>query len=139
MKHFKLTSAAFAGEVDLYFSDNELLHSFSIDNAALNDNQQRWLLKNLPNDLAEITKVIGKSPTAKIIEVTREITFEMFWNRYDDKITTSKKRTRARWDTLSTIDQVKAYDYIQRYFLNIPGGTRKKYPESYLNSFMWNN
>lgn len=139
MKHFKLTSEAFAGSVDIYFSDNGQLSGFDTEGASLSEKQQKWILLNMPIHIDELQRIIGTSPTARLTEIVQDITFEMFWNRYDDKVVTSKKRTRIAWNKLSNLDQVKAYNYIQRYFLNLPGGTRKKYPESYLNSFMWNN
>jgi len=139
MNHLQLTSEAFTGAVDIYFNDKGLLTGFDTNGADLSESQQKWLLLHMPLDIKDVRNVIGTSPTAKLTDVTQPVTFDMFWNRYDDKITTNKKRTEKRWDSLSKIDQVKAFNYIQRYFLHLPAGTRKLYPETYLNSGMWNN
>lgn len=79
------------------------------------------------------------SKTGKLTEVTLNITFEMFWNRYDDKVLSSRRKTEARWNRMTKADQIKAFNFINRYEQNIPTGTRKKYAETYLNSEIWNN
>lgn len=139
MKHYQLTSDAFTGAVDFYFNNDGLLSRFDTEEATLSIEQSTWLLKHLPRELSELSKVLEKSTTAKLTEVKREVTFQMFWDRYDDKVISSKKKTEAKWARMSKSQQIRAYDFIQKYFLNLPTNTRKKYAETYLNNELWNN
>jgi hypothetical protein len=139
MKHYQLTSESFKGAVDIYFNDNGLLSEFSTKEAELSENQQIWILKKMPRELGELQNLIGDSKTAKLIEVRQEVTFELFWNKYDDKALSSKKRTLVKWNKMSQAERIKAYNFINKYFQRIPGGTRKKFAETYLNAELWNN
>jgi hypothetical protein len=139
MKHYQLISSSFEGFVDIYFNENGLLTEFSTKGATLSESQQLWILKHMPRELAELQQLIGSSTTAKLVEIKNEISFEMFWDRYDDKQLSSKKRTESKWNKLSQAERQKAYNYIGNYFASIPSGTRKKYAETYLNAELWNN
>lgn len=136
MKIFHLTSIAFTGYIEFRFSDNELLDKMS-NHADLTEKQQVFLLQNMPKEIQELEKL--KTSNVTITEVNQDITFDMFWNRYDDKLNSSKKRTERKWDKMNPADQARAYLFISRYFANIPAGTRKKYAETYLNDELWNN
>jgi lipopolysaccharide export LptBFGC system permease protein LptF len=135
-----MTSDTFDGVVMFEFDDKtNLLLSYSIEDAELSEEQQIWLLKNLPREMAEVKSILEKSPGIKFNELKIEVDFDMFWQKYDDKITSSKKRTLKAWDKLSKANQIMAYNHIQRYIASLPMGTRKKYAETYLNAELWNN
>lgn len=134
-----MTSSAFAGEVVLEFDDAGNLIRYDASAATLSETQQRWMLHNLPKHLAHVTKVLGGSPTAKLTEIKEEITFDKFWNRYDMKVQSSKKKSQQRWNRMSKSERYKAFNYIGKYEMNIPNGVSKKYAETYLNSEVWNN
>jgi hypothetical protein len=139
MKHYQLTSESFSGAIDLFYNDLELLEKYDISNATLSEQQQVWILKYLPRELAEMTKLTASTPTLKLTEVKDDITFEMFWKRYDDKVASSRKRTLKLWNRMPAAERQKAYNYINRYMQSLPPGTRKKYAETYLNAELWNN
>lgn len=139
MTKYSLTSVAFDGEVIFTFNDSGLLESFDTAGADLSETQQVWILKQLPRELAEIKRVIGTSDSAKLTELKQEITFDMFWIRFDEKIRSSKKKSLAKWNRLSKTDRVKAFYFISKYEMSIPNGVAKKYAESYLNAELWNN
>lgn len=138
LQKFILTSEKFKGEVLFEFTDL-LLSKYDTSGAELSDEQMYFLAKMLPRELAEINNVLGSSQSAKLIEIKQEITFEMFWKKYDDKVNSSRKRTLTKWNKMSKNEQLKAYNYIQKYFASVPYGTRKKYAETYLNAELWNN
>jgi hypothetical protein len=138
-RRFLLTSSAFDGEVVFDYNENGLLEKYDISSASLSESQQVWILKRLPRELAELERVITSTETAKLTEVKQDITFEMFWNRYDEKDRSSKKRALAKWNKMSKAQQAKAYYHIQKYFNSIPVGVAKKYAETYLNAELWNN
>lgn len=133
---YQLTSPAFTGFVEFIFNNYGLLDKMDI-HADLSEKQQIFLLKNMPREIGELDRL--KSPTVTITEVKQEVTFDMFWERYDDKVNSSKKRTRQRWEKMTPADRARAYWYIGKYLGSIPPGTRKKFAETYLNAELWNN
>lgn len=139
MRTFLLTSTAFIGEVEFIFNDSGLLDSFDKSKAELSEKQQLWILKQLPQQLNELQRVLGDSKTAALTEIKESITFEQFWNRYDEKIRSSKKKALQRWNRMCKSQQLKAYKFITRYEQSIPSTVMKKYAETYLNSELWNN
>jgi hypothetical protein len=139
MKRYSLTSDSFTGEVMFVFNDWSLLESFDTTGAQLSETQQVFLLKSLPRDLAELQNLISKSISAKITEIPFTVTFDLFWNRYNEKLRSSRKKSLAKWIRLSATDQAKAYYFIAKYENSIPNGVSKKYAESYLNAELWNN
>lgn len=139
MKTYSLTSVAFEGEVTFEFDENGLLQRFDMSQANLSEQQQITVLKRLPRELAEMQRVLGKSDTAKLTEIDTEVSFDAFWNRYDEKIRSSKKKAFKIWNRLGKADRFKAFRYIQKYEQSLYAGTAKKYAETYLNSELWNN
>lgn len=139
MKRYSLTSESFTGEVVFVFNDFNLLESFDTAAAQLSEPQQVFLLKSLPRDLAELHNLVTKSISAKITEIPFTITFDLFWNRYNEKLRSSRKKSLAKWNRLSVTDQAKAYYFIAKYENSILPGVPKKYAETYLNAELWNN
>ena len=137
-KTYSLTSSAFQGEV-LFEFKNDLLVKFDMSNAELNDKQHSTLAQNLPRTLVEVQAWIKKSHNAVFTEIVQTVTFDMFWQRYDDKLNSSKKKTEVKWNKMPLSEQLKAFRFIGRYFASIPANTRKKYAETYLNAELWNN
>jgi hypothetical protein len=136
MRIFHVTSIAWTGYIEFIFNDNELLDKMEI-HADLSEGQQTFFLKKMPREVLELNNL--KTSNVSITEVKEDISFERFWNKYDDKLNSSKKRAEQKWNKMIVAEQIKAYNYILRYFANIPQGTRKKYAETYLNAELWNN
>lgn len=136
MRTFRLTSPSFKGEVIFKYNRYNLLILADYSNAELTPTQLSFILKNQPN--RPIFNVV-KGHTGIIEEISEKVTFEMFWNKYDDKVNSSKKKTLTKWNKMKESEQRAAYRHINTYFLNLPYGTRKKYAETYLNSELWNN
>ena len=140
MKTYSITSEKFAGEITAVYDDRRELAKLDMSGAEMTIQQKNWLMANQPNTENKLFEMQQKSKWMKIELVPDAIiTFEMFWQRYDDKINSSKKRAKQRWDKMKEMDRNKAFNYINRYFASIPHGTRKKYAETYLNAELWNN
>ncbi|MDR3168334.1 MAG: hypothetical protein LBU27_00800 [Candidatus Peribacteria bacterium] len=137
MKKYILRSKAFLGEVLVEIDDKQDVVFLDIRNAEMNENQRAWTCQKF--SVNETVKNLLTSPNTEIIESKEEITFSAFWNKYDDKLSSSKKKTEAKWNKMSEGEQAKAYNHIPRYFCTLVGGIRKKYAETYLNSELWNN
>ena len=139
MKTYLLTSPQFEGEIELQYDDTLQLISLQI-RATLTPGQHRWFTQILPSTLPELKSILKvKQSSAILTEVVFIPSFEDFWNRYDDKQLSSRKRAMSKWDRMSKNQRIKAYNFIQTYFSGIPSGIRKKYAETYLNAELWNN
>ena len=136
MKIYQLTSPTFNGYIEFVFDDNSLLSSYAI-HAELSEKQQIYILKNMPREILELDKL--KSNTVTLTEVNQEVNFDMFWNRYDEKIRSSKKKAMARWSKMTQGERLRAFRFISKYESNILPGTAKKYAETYLNAELWAN
>ena len=130
-RKFILTSDKIKGEVVFEFTDS-ILTKYDTSSAELTDAQILFFATYLPRELYEVEAFLKRSETAKFTEIVQEITFEMFWNKYDEKIRSSKKETLKRWNKMSKNEQRKAYNYIQKYFYSIPQGVVKMYATTYL-------
>jgi hypothetical protein len=73
----------------------------------------------------------------KLIEIKRDITFEMFWDKYNYK-TSGKEEAKKAWTKLSKSNQTAAYDYISVYESILKQNpVAKQYGSSYLNAKRW--
>lgn len=138
MRKFELTSPAFEGCVTYGFDDTtDRLVMVDMSSVPLSAELWNCIWSNLPATSKAMGKVKGR--TGVITELVEEITFEMFWQRYDDKARSSKVKTQRAWDKMPKREQVKAYQFIPRYFESIPPGVCKKYATTYLSDQLWNN
>ncbi len=135
---YALTSTVWVGEILITYNPAGLLVNLDISNASLSENQHVWFLKNMPRELAELQKLVSTLETLTLTQVEIEVTFDMFWNKYNEKLRSSKKKSLTTWSRLPKAERTKAYNYINKYEQSIQG-TAKKYAETYLNSEIWNN
>ena len=126
----------------LYDSDTKLLKNVSYG-IALDAHQIQFINNKLIAEFESYGQIksyferLNDKFVATVLH--KEISFDDFWNKYDDKTNSSKKRTEAKWNKMPVAERARAYGYIEYYFINIPRGTRKKYAETYLNDELWNN
>ncbi|MBI9055490.1 MAG: hypothetical protein JEY96_16830 [Bacteroidales bacterium] len=139
MAIFHLTSDNFEGFVEFEFNKDGYLTRYDTENATMSKEHLVFLLKRFPRHIDQAEELMSKSDTATFTEIVSEVTFEMFWNKYNEKVNSSRKRALQKWNRMSKSDRIKAYQYINKYFMSIPYGTRKKYAETYLNAELWNN
>lgn len=138
MRKFELTSPAFEGCVTYGFDDTtDRLVMVDMSSVPLSAELWNCIWSNLPATSKAMGKVKGR--TGVITELVEDITFDMFWQRYDDKARSSKVKTQRAWDKMPEREQVKAYQFIPRYFQSIPPGVCKKYATTYLSDQLWNN
>jgi len=82
---------------------------------------------------------LEKAGVFNIVGAKQQLTFEMFWDRYNEKIRSSRKKALIKWQRMNQEQQILAYLHVPKYEQNIPNGIAKKYAETYLNSELWNN
>lgn len=139
MRRFQISSAKFQGVVDIVYNDLGVLDKIDFTNAVLSKEQQIFILNTITTTIGDDNAIHERMSTLKLVEIKEEITFEMAWNKYDDKQTSSKKKALIKWNRMAEIERIKAYNNISKYFYSLGSGIRKKYFETYLNSELWNN
>jgi hypothetical protein len=146
MKKYIITSEAFIGEATLTYDENGERPTFDCFNTNMRVDQHGWFMRWIcerainHDTLLGTLNASGCASNLKFQEVSFEPTFAEFWacyfkGRYKDN--SSKIVAERRWNNMSKGAQFAAYDYIGRYFLNIPAGTQPKNAETYLNSGVW--
>lgn len=136
MRRFQVTTEKSKEGVVYGYSDDGSFAGVSIKEP-LSRSALLFIINNIKPSLDEfITWVKLKNFT--VVELQQNITFEMFWNAYADKIRSSKKKSEKAWNKFPEAEQVKAYYFIQKYNRH-RGNAEKKYCETYLNAELWNN
>lgn len=137
MKRYEVTSPKMKGRIIFGFEEkNGCLVVVDLSNSGLTEPQWRWVLSNPPSRISELPQCWK---TMKWEELVEDITFDMFWKRYDDKARSSKVKTKRQWDKMPVREQAAAYRFISTYFSSIPQGVCKKYATTYLSDQLWNN
>ncbi len=132
-----MTSPKLPGEVIFTYNEKGRFSSLLITEC-LSDEQYKHLFDHFPWNLGLLDPLSKASPSATFVEKQLQVTFDMFWNRYNDKERSSKKKTLVMWNKMPVTEQVKAYLYIPTY--NRKRGTAdKKYATTYLSDELWNN
>lgn len=141
MRQFVYSSTHLIGEVLLGYSENDLLVFFDLSKAQLTEAQHATFIKFFPLTLTKLKELIASDKeNRRIVEVVNEITFETFWETYDHKALSHKKKSVAIWNKLSMAERIKAYQHLNKYFYQIKvNNTPKMYANTYLNSEIWNN
>jgi hypothetical protein len=137
MKKYSLTSERFTGEIHFTFDADGCLQIYD-NQADLNLEQRSWLLKWLPITEWQLLELCEKYTYFKALEIPFKVTFEMFWDRYNDKVRSSKAKTKKAWDKHDETNQTKAYLFYPKYNKN-RGQAEKKYATTYLADELWNN
>lgn len=93
------------------------------------------LVKFLANE-AEFLKE-AKDRNIQLIELDREVTFEMFWDAYKYK-TSGKIEAEKAWKKLTKDDQIAAFDYIPVYNSILKTNKANRlHGSTYLNAKRW--
>lgn len=140
---YLFTSPSFAGHIVFSFDEKTgLLLKYDVTTAELNEEQMIWISTRSPRTIPELEAVVKKTQGGKITlqkNYVENATFEQFWNKYDDKARSSKKKTEKAWQKMKQSERDKAYNFIPHYERLIPPGTEKKYATTYLADELWNN
>lgn len=135
MRVFEITSTKYVGRVTIKFNNQDCFAGIDFSEADVTVGQVQWFLKRIPAN----SHAMGIFPEGMVTEVLESIDFNAFWNRYDDKARSSRIKTERVWNRMSRAEQVKAFNFVPKYFRSIPGGVMKKYATTYLNDQLWNN
>ena len=122
------------------FAQNGFLVKYELDPGSFEEKQFAFLKEIFPRTVAHMQALISwKMPNVRISELKQDLSFEAFYNAYAYKV--SKRSTAENaWKKLPDTEKAKAIAYIPVYDRFISEKRiNKKYPETYLNSEMWNN
>ncbi len=80
----------------------------------------------------------AKKNKVAITEIKRDITFDLFWDKYNDKARSGKQEAVQVWNKLTQKEQLEAFDFITTYFNTVKlNNVAKLYAASYLNKKRW--
>jgi len=131
-----MTSPQIDGEIEFQFNDNRKLLKI-VFSCEATEKQYDYIFFYRPYNIEQMENLIKLTPFATFVEEIKEITFQEFWNKYNEKEHSSKKKAEIRWNNMSKSARIQAYNYINKYKFNLPAGVRMKYAETYLNSEIW--
>lgn len=117
---------------------NGLLYSFELLEGELDQKQINWLFVKgfFPYKEAQIKGWITSIKNFKITVGEPDLSFDTFWNLYDEK--QKKLKAKELWKKLSKADQIKAVTYIRRYNNLLKYKNQAKaLPDTYLRQKRW--
>ena len=137
MRRFVITSPKYTGQAEVVYNAIGVLDK--IDVSATNMNAPT--VDAFKRCVSPLVETLSERFTADtiIIEADFEVSFEMFWKKYNKKI--NKFRCIKIWDKMEKTMQVKAYFGIDAYhkYLKHESWRSKADPETYLRNQYWDN
>lgn len=139
IKTYEYFSIGFGGNVQVTYKDG-VIHKVELEDTELevvNSGTHPEALAKCYFFIYEAGFLVATTGKLKVKEITREITFDMFWDAYNYK-TSGKEEAKRAWAKLSKVNQVMAYDYIKQYESQLKlNPVSKQYGSSYLNAKRW--
>lgn len=134
-----VSSPLFKGNAELLYDQHGKLILMNLHQAEMSTKVTETFKANVPVLLEDLFNLKIKDFNAIIVEKDFEVSFDMFWNKYDKKI--NRKRCVVYWERLSKTEQVSAYVGITKYFtfLAKTDWRQKLDPENYLKNHSWEN
>jgi hypothetical protein len=131
MKLYQYFSNGYNSNVTLGYRDG-LLALVEVDSPIkLPDDHMSYFYSNEQGFLNSVQK--HKIPFS---ELTREITFEIFWEKYAYKV--GKAEAFEQWKKLSKVDQQAAYYFIPQYNARLKlSNEARRHPATYLHKKTW--
>lgn len=139
MRRFQITSEKFNGVAELLFNDKAILCRIDCTQTDMDAVTVAAFKKASPATIELLQAGGCFTAGTTVVEADFEVTFEMFWRKYNHKI--NRKRCEPLWAKLSKADQVKAFYGIDVYdkFLKQTGWRNKVDPEKYIREAYWEN
>jgi hypothetical protein len=139
MRQFAVSSPKFQGQAVIGYNTQGSLCLIDLQQAIMDNQTVHHFKAAVPVTLQHLENGIGFSKDTTVVEVEYEITFDMFWKKYNKMI--NRKRCLPLWDKMNKIDMVEAYEGVDPYdqFLSVTTWRKKADPETYLRNEMWKN
>jgi len=139
-KEYNIIGSTFTGVMVFKYGLNGILNSFDlIDADEMTSKQVNWLFsRHFPYKEPQISH-FKAIKTFTVSEGKFDLSFETFWNAYDNKV----KRVMAEkaWNKLTDAQKIAALAGIKAYFnyLKRKRGIEKAHPSTYLNQNYWDS
>lgn len=137
MKRFLITNPRFTGQVEVVYNEHQVLCKIDCTET----NMDAKTVDQFKRTISPVQSGIaaGFSPNTSIVEAEYEVSFEMFWKKYDKKI--NKARCMPLWEKMEKSMKVAAFFGITEYskFLKKETWRSKADPETYLRNRYWEN
>lgn len=140
MKTYEYFSIGFGGNVQVTYKDG-VIHKVELADTKLeviNSTNSPEAVAKCYFFIYEIGFLAATQGKLKVKEITREVTFDMFWDAYNYKAVGGKVEAQRAWNKLSKINQLMAFDYIKQYDGQVKlNNVAKLYGARYLNAQRW--
>lgn len=138
MKNYILTFIGFNASMLLSYNEKEHCIEWSLNGDLPHDKYVK-LVQHFPWRIDRLQEW-GKKPNISVRESEPDLSFENFWNVFDNKVG-NKARTLKKWEKMKKSERAAALAYLPKYesHLATNPGISKLYPETYLNQQRWNN
>lgn len=131
MRKFTITSPAYTGEASLIYADDGTLKVIDASLTNMPANVMQSFKAKVPAHVDAITECFANTQ-AVIVESDYEVTFDMFWEKYDLK--RNKQDALKLWNKMSKQEKVIAFHSLYSYERYLLRNTwcNKMYPDTYL-------
>ena len=138
MRRFLITSPNYTGQAEVIFNDAGTLCRIDVTDTSMQPAMVQGFKNRLCCHVDQVQQTFAGT-AATVIEADFEVSFDMFWKKYDKKI--NKSRCIILWSKLDKSMQVLAFMGIAPYdkFLKKEGYRGKADPETYLRNRYWEN
>src|SRR5665213_2005542 len=111
MKRFLITSTKFSGQAEIFYNDAEILCRIDCSDT----NMSATVMHHFKNAVGVTIPMMGRNFSADtvIVEAEFEVSFDMFWKKYNKKI--NKARCMILWSKMNKGLQVQAFFGITGY------------------------
>jgi hypothetical protein len=132
MNKYTITSVKFEGCVTVGYKE-KVLGFVDCSNAAVTEEQQKFLVQNVPLEEEALQRFINSYKTLSCAFIPEDLSFERFWNEYKNKVGNTK-RAKKLWSELSEADKIKVFEAIPKYrsYLQRNPNLTMLYPETFL-------
>ncbi|MBA4196564.1 MAG: hypothetical protein C0459_03320 [Chitinophaga sp.] len=140
MRRFLISnSSKFEGTAEVLYNTQGLLSKIDLTQCIMHGETIKQFKAVVPCFIELFLEGKWCGADTTVVEDELQITFEMFWLKYNKKI--NKKRAEAIWNKLSKTEQVKSYYGIEPYdkYLKENKWRSKADPDTYLRNEMYNN
>lgn len=137
MRRFIITSEIFTGDAELHYDADGRLVIIDITRTSMNAGLVGKFKLKVPHHVDSMATAFSENVT--VVEADYEVSFDMFWKKYDKKI--NRKRCELIWIKMNKADQVSAHAGIDAYnrYLKRESWRSKLDPENYLKNKTWDN
>ena len=138
MERYLISSHNYTGDAEIHYDSEGRLVRIDVSNTNMPCGMIDRFKEKVPSNVVAL-KMAFAGTTATIVQAAFEISFDMFWTKYNRKL--NKKRTEPLFLKLSEADKVKAFYGIAEYdkFLKRENWRQKADPEKYLRDRYWEN